>query len=321
MPKTGSTGMSSALVARATRFFAPRRVPVVGLDLPLFKRRGVRVSVQQEYALHPAVSGNKWRKLKYNLLTAAEGAHDRLVTMGGAYSNHLVAVAAAGAELGLATLGYVRGEARLPLNPRLQYCADRGMALHYVSRPDFRRLRSDAAYLAERLTALPGRPYWLPEGGTNALAVRGCTEIWDQWADRPAPDVALVCAGTGGTAAGLIAGAPAGTRGEVVAVLKGDFLQADIARYLPADRATDWSLLTDYHFGGYAKCPPALLDFLIVFRRQSGLPVEPIYTGKLFYGLLDRIERGVYAPGTHLLVVHTGPAPRWCEAAHFTSTR
>ena len=292
---------------RAIRaFFADRSVPVDQVQIPVVARAGVRLLVQREYLLHPEVSGNKWRKLKYNLLAAAGAGADTLVTVGGAYSNHLSAVAAAGARFDFRTVGWVRGEPVQPLNPTLRYCLDRGMQLRYRSRADFRRLRSEPAYRASCLAEVSGRVYYLPEGGTNAAAVRGCAELWEQWEGKLLPDVATVCAGTGGTAAGLITGAPPGVRVEAYAALRGDFLTTDIAHYLAAEESTPWKLVRDYHFGGYAKTTPALLDWMRAFRQETGIPLDPVYTGKLFYGLLDRIERGVYPKGTTILAVHTG---------------
>ena len=321
MPKLSYGGAKSDRRVAVARFFVPRRVPVIALDLPLFRTAGVRVRVQQEYLLHPEVSGNKWRKLKYNLLAAADEAHDSLVTMGGAYSNHLVAVAAAGHRFGWPTLGYVRGEPVEPLNAPLRYCRNHGMRLRYCARGEFRRLRSDAELQRALARAGGARPYFLPEGGTNDLAVRGCAEMWTQWAGKTPPDVVAVCAGTGGTAAGLISGAPTGTRIEVYPALKGDFLREEITRYLPENGATEWLLLGDYHCGGYAKNPPALRAFLRAFRAQTDLPVEPVYTGKLFYGLFDRIGRGRYPRGTEILVIHTGPNGASASGAQRTSTR
>ena len=281
-------------------FFSNPVVPISATVLPTLERRGVRLLVQEEYRLHSEVSGNKWRKLKYNLLAAARAGADTLVTMGGAYSNHLAAVAAAGARFGFRTIGYVRGEQVLPLNPTLRYCERQKMQLHFVSRPAFRELRDTSPIRQHTGT------YWLPEGGTNELAVRGCTEMWQQWTDQQPPDVAAICAGTGGAAAGLIRGAPAGVRVEVYAALKGNFLKEEINDLIDGPTSTDWALITDYHCGGYAKTTPALLDFMRTFRRQTGLPVDPIYTGKLFYGLLHRIEAGAYPRGTTILAFHTG---------------
>lgn len=287
-------------------FFASRPVPVTTVRHPLLDQRRVRLLVQHEYALDDAISGNKWRKLKHNLLAAATARLPVLVTMGGAYSNHLAAVAAAGRRFGFRTFGFVRGEMPEPLNPTLRYCVERGMQLHYYDRTAYRQLRTDARFLAQAMRALPGGSYWLPEGGTNQLAVKGCTEMWGQWQGQSPPDVVAVCAGTGGTAAGLIAGAPASARVEVYPALKGNWMAEEIRRWIPGEAATDWALVSDHHFGGYAKTTPTLLHFIRTFRRATGIPLDPIYTGKLFYGLFDRIERGLYPSGITLLAIHTG---------------
>ena len=295
--------MSTKQISSVREFFSHPAVPVVSLDAPSLDRAGVQLWIQQEYLLHPEVSGNKWRKLKYNLLEAARQSVTQLVTVGGAYSNHLAAVAAAGAALGFSTLGYVRGERAIQLNPTLQYCVAQGMELRYLDRPTFRAARTDPRPL---LAGLTGTPYYLPEGGTNALAVRGCAEMWEALPATLRPDVAAICAGTGGTAAGWISGAPAATRVEVYPALKGDWMKAEIQKWLPAAPAAPWYCLPDYHFGGYARTTPVLLEFIRNFRQQFGLPLDPVYTGKLFYGLMDRIDKGIYPRGTTILAAHTG---------------
>jgi 1-aminocyclopropane-1-carboxylate deaminase len=280
--------------------------PLQLLDAPLLRERKVQLWVKREDLVHPAISGNKWRKLKYNLQEARQQQHHTLLTFGGAYSNHLAAVAAAGQEFGFSTIGLVRGEEHLPLNPTLRFAHSCGMRLYYLDRETYRQ-KSEPAFLAT-LPELYGPAYVLPEGGTNLLAVRGCAEII---ADINIPFDVICCAcGTGGTLAGLIAGM-AGER-QVIgfpALKGGDFLAAEIAALVEAYARkpyNNWHLETAYPFGGYARFTPELLSFIQDFRQQHQIQLEPVYTGKMLYGLFDLVRQGYFAPGSTVVAVHTG---------------
>ena len=274
---------------------------------------------------HPVVGGNKWYKLQHNLALAREQGASRLLSFGGAYSNHLYALAGAGAEAGLDTIGIIRGELVTPLNATLAFARDQGMQLIPVSRSDYRR-RGDQDFLAQ-LRKQYGPFYLIPEGGANEAGVRGCQDMATELAAR-VPDlhgceIALAC-GTGTTLAGLVSGLrhlppdPASGRTKPVtafvrgfAVLKGaDFLRADIRRWLArvgsSTSDADWSLEAAYHGGGYARVGQDLLDFVAYFSRVQKIPLEPVYTGKLLHGLYQRISAGLYAPGSRILVLHTG---------------
>jgi 1-aminocyclopropane-1-carboxylate deaminase/D-cysteine desulfhydrase-like pyridoxal-dependent ACC family enzyme len=285
------------------------------LSDPLLTQKGVELWVLRDDLLHPGIPGNKWRKLKYNLQAAQEQGGKTLVTFGGAFSNHIAAVAAAGKEFGFATLGYIRGEETLPLNPTLQYATSCGMQLHYLNRTDY-RLRNDTRFQAEILKSAP-KPYLLPEGGTNLLAVKGCLEIVTE---LNAPwDVLCVAAGTGGTLAGMIAGA--GGRGRIIgfpALKGGDFLQTEVTELIQAftgQTFQNWELQTHYHFGGYAKHTPALLTFIQKFHQTHGILLDPVYTGKMLYGVFDLIQQDYFAMGTRLVAVHTGGQQGWAGYA------
>lgn len=270
------------------------------------ERAGVELLVKRLDLVHPYVSGNKWYKLKYNLAAARQLGHQTLLTFGGAFSNHVYATAAAGRLFGFRTIGLIRGEAHLPLNPVLQFAAGCGMQLHYIDRQTYQQKHTDP--FIQQLTAQFGPFYLLPEGGSNALAVQGCAEIL---ADLPAPVDYVCCAcGTGSTLAGLLAGADANHLGQAqflgFPVLKGgDFLASAIADLVgkPVERLT---LLTQYHFGGYAKTKPALQAFIAQFMAQHPIPLEPVYTGKLFYGVYDLLQQGYFFNGAKVLVVHSG---------------
>jgi 1-aminocyclopropane-1-carboxylate deaminase len=283
---------------------------------PAAARHGVRLLLWRDDLLNPELPGNKARKLKYNLVAARAAGHSGLLTFGGAYSNHLAAVAAAGRLYGFATTGLVRGEEHLPLNPTLAQCMADGMALHYLDRTTYRR-RAEPEFLAE-IQQQFGHPYLLPEGGTNALALRGVAELIGELRQHTDFETVAVAAGTGGTLAGLALGlAEAGypARAVGVAALKGgDFLRAgiDALTLAAADCVLDnYEVHTGYHFGGYAKLPPELRTFIQQVEADYGVLLDPIYTGKLLFGLLDLIEQGHFAPGSTVVAVHTGGLQAW----------
>ncbi|MGW0566443.1 1-aminocyclopropane-1-carboxylate deaminase/D-cysteine desulfhydrase [Streptomyces tauricus] len=271
-----------------------------------FARRGVRLLLKRDDLIHPELVGNKWRKLAPNLRAAAGRT---VLTFGGAYSNHLRATAAAGRLLGLPTVGVVRGQelADRPLNPSLARCAADGMRLHFVDRSTYRR-KSEPKTLAALLRATACEDaYVIPEGGSNALAVRGCTALGEELGEH-ADVVALAC-GTGGTLAGLAGGLPPGRRALGIPVLKGGFLGADI-RALQEEAFGgphgDWSLDDRFHFGGYARTPPELDAFAADFEQRHDLPVERLYVAKSLFGLVTLAAEGAFPPGTTVAAVITG---------------
>ena len=282
---------------------------------PRAARRNVCLLLWRDDLLNPALPGNKARKLKYNLLQARAEGQARLLTFGGAYSNHLAAVAAAGRLYGFETVGLVRGEESLPPNPTLARCAADGMRLHYLDRATYRR-RAEPALLAE-LQAHFGPAYPLPEGGTNALALRGVAELIGELRQHTDFDAVAVAAGTGGTLAGLALGlakAAYPARAVGVAALKGaDFLRADVDALLAgtSGASSAYELHTGYHFGGYARLPAELRAFIQQFEADFGVLLDPIYTGKLLFGVLNLIGKGHFAPGSTVVAVHTGGLQAW----------
>ncbi|MFG2541550.1 1-aminocyclopropane-1-carboxylate deaminase/D-cysteine desulfhydrase [Streptomyces sp. NPDC048594] len=271
-----------------------------------FERHGVRLLLKRDDLIHPDLVGNKWRKLAPTLATARGRT---VVTFGGAYSNHLRATAAAGRLLGLSTVGVVRGQelAGRPLNPSLARCAADGMRLHFVDRSTYRR-KSEPETLAALLRAVAAEDaVVVPEGGSNAPAVRGCRALGEELGGHA--DVAAVACGTGGTLAGLAAGLPRGRRTLGIPVLKGGFLAGDIRRL--QDRAFggprgDWSLDDRFHCGGYARTTPELDSFADDFEDRHGLPVERVYVAKLLHALLALTQEGAFPRGTALAAVVTG---------------
>ncbi|MHA6250187.1 1-aminocyclopropane-1-carboxylate deaminase/D-cysteine desulfhydrase [Pontibacter sp. CAU 1760] len=280
--------------------------PLQQLQDSLLDEQELTLYIKREDLLHPTISGNKWRKLKYNLQEATRQVHHTLLTFGGAYSNHIAATAAAGQEFGFGTVGIIRGEEHLPLNPTLQFAVSCGMQLQYISREQYRR-KDELAFL-QKLSKQYKQPYILPEGGTNSLAVKGCIEI----VQDIAVDYDYICcaAGTGGTAAGFIAGLKGEKQVLIFPALKGgDFLKKDIEQLVYTycgQEFGNWSLITGYHFGGYAKVKPELLAFMQAFQEQHDIPLEPIYTGKMLFGLFDLIGQGYFPKGSRIVAIHTG---------------
>lgn len=294
-----------------------RYSPLQLLEDPVLASFGLKLYLKRDDLLHPTVSGNKWRKLKYNLQEAASQQKRRILTFGGAYSNHIYATAAAGQLFGFETIGIIRGEETLPLNPTLSFASDCGMHLHYVDRQTYAH-----KYQWEFLDSLSDRFgdfYLLPEGGTNALAVKGCSEIISEIKmDESAPpyDYICCCCGTGGTLAGLAASLPAGKKALGFSALKGgDFLAGDVKQVLKAYRnafdcpslnTNNFQLISDYHFGGYAKTTPELLQFIQKFEHRHGILLDQVYTGKMMAGLYDMIQQGAFRSSETIIALHTG---------------
>ncbi|MGK5553675.1 1-aminocyclopropane-1-carboxylate deaminase/D-cysteine desulfhydrase [Actinomadura kijaniata] len=270
------------------------------------ERVGVRLSLKRDDLVHPDLPGNKWRKLKYNLRAASEQGHRTLLTFGGAYSNHLRATAAAGRIFGFDTVGIVRGEEHLPLNESLAYAVAQGMRLDYMDRGTYRRKAEPdvVASLRERW----GDFYLVPEGGSNAPAVRGCAELGAEV--DPSFDVVCCAVGTGGTLAGLAAGIASHQRALGFAVLKGGaFLNEEVERLQReayGERRGNWSIVTDFHFGGYARRDEELDAFVADFRRRHGLLLDWVYVAKMLAGVHSLAERGAFREDTRVLAVVTG---------------
>ncbi|MFN6562161.1 MAG: 1-aminocyclopropane-1-carboxylate deaminase/D-cysteine desulfhydrase [Nostoc sp. ChiSLP01] len=282
------------------------------INSKIAREAGVNLSVLRLDVMHPWVNGNKWFKLKYNLLEAKQKNFTRLLTFGGAYSNHIYATAAAGNLLGFHTIGVIRGEEKLRLNPTLSFAVQQGMELVYVSRQMYRQ--SNTAALHEYLQQRFGEVFIIPEGGNNLNGVRGCTEIISE---PMAFDYICVACGTAITLAGIALSLHRGQKAIGFPVLKnGIFLGEEIEILLtnyfasglptPYNFAGSWELMCDYHFGGYAKVNQELLRFSREFGEAHGVPLDYVYTAKMFYGVMDLLQQGFFGKGKSLLLVHTG---------------
>ncbi|WP_329401647.1 1-aminocyclopropane-1-carboxylate deaminase/D-cysteine desulfhydrase [Streptomyces melanogenes] len=279
--------------------------PLQPVEDERFTRHGVRLLLKRDDLIHPALPGNKWRKLALNLRAAAGRP---VLTFGGAYSNHLRATAAAGRLLGFPTVGVVRGDelAGRPLNPSLARCAADGMRLHFVDRATYRR-KAEPEVLAALRERFGEDAYVVPEGGSNSLAVRGCTDLGREL--HGLADVVAVACGTGGTLAGLAAGLAPGQRALGFPVLRGGFLAHEIRELQHGTfgaAGDNWSLDERFHCGGYARTTPELDAFADDFEARHQLPVERLYVAKMLYGLLTLAEEGAFPEGTAVAAVVTG---------------
>lgn len=271
----------------------------------------IKLLLKREDLIHPTISGNKWRKLKYNLLEAKAQGHNTLLSFGGAYSNHIHALAAAGKENGFKTIGIIRGEAHEELNYTLRFAQDKGMDLHYISRSAY-RVKNQPVFL-NTLEKQFGNFYLIPEGGTNLLAVKGCAEIIEE-INIP---YHYVCtpSGTGGTLAGLVAGS-AGEK-EILgfsALKGGGFLEKEVRDLVHGFTQMDyqnWQLITSYHFGGYAKISPQLVDFINSFEVKHQVKLDPVYTGKMMFGIYEMVKAGFFPAGSIIVALHTGGVQGW----------
>ncbi len=278
------------------------QIPNEKVALPLLADKEVSLYIKREDTIHPFISGNKYRKLKYNLLEAKNQRKTTILTFGGAFSNHIAATAYAGKEAGLKTIGVIRGEElkeNWKENPTLQLAAAHGMMFHFVSRSDYRN--KHLPEFQEKLKTIFGDCYILPEGGTNMLAVKGCEEILTNTDVKF--DFVCSCVGTGGTISGLINTAKPYQTVLGFPALKGDFLKQDILKFA---RNENWELIPDYHFGGYAKVDEHLIDFINTFKKDTGIPLDPIYTGKMLFGIFDLIKKDYFKRGTQILAIHSG---------------
>ena len=269
-----------------------------------FADRGIRLCIKREDRLHEHISGNKWRKLKYNLSEARERGFTTILTFGGAFSNHIAATAAAGMQAGFNTIGVIRGEEPKAPNPTLSYARKCGMQLHFISRTDYRQKHTED-YIGSLKTSF-GPFYLLPEGGSNSLAVKGCSEILDD-TDRNY-DYICVPVGTGGTLAGLIAGAKKESIIGFSALKGAGFLEKPVNALLAdfGSIGTKWQIDYNHYYGGYARYSKEVVDFISDFRQKHHIRLDPIYTSKMMMGIYDWARQGKFAEGASVLAIHTG---------------
>lgn len=277
--------------------------PSVNQHLPLKFPKGIQLHLKRTDLVHSTISGNKFYKLKKNLITAKAQDATTILTFGGAYSNHIAATAAAAHAYGFRTVGIIRGEelsGNFQSNPTLAQAHAHGMQLHFISRSDYQK-KTNTDFI-QHLASRFGVFYMIPEGGTNSLAVQGCEEILTL-SDQQDFDYICCSVGTGGTIAGIINASSDGQKILGFPALKGDFLADEVRRWTVRSH---WDLCLDYHFGGYAKTTPELLKFIFQFQQNTDIEIEPIYTGKMLFGIFDLIERGYFPKNSRILAIHTG---------------
>ena len=275
--------------------------------LPELEAKNYQLFIKREDQIHPLVSGNKFRKLKYNLKEALDQKKTTLLTFGGAFSNHILATAIAGKSTGFKTIGIIRGdelgvdlEKTFASNSTLRNASKHGMQFDFVSRETYRNKTS--IEFTEILQKKYGDFYCIPEGGTNSLAVKGCEEILTK--EDSQFDYICSCVGTGGTISGIINNAKNHQKVLGFPVLKGDFLENEILKY--AKKQENWELNNDYHFGGYGKYSDELIHFINRFKSQTDIPLDQIYTGKMMFGVLDMINKKKFPNGSKILIIHSG---------------
>ena len=271
-----------------------QKIKTSNSNLSLFLRR--------EDLIHPFISGNKFRKLKYNLAQAKAENQEALLTFGGAFSNHIAATAFAGKEQGLKTIGIIRGdelESKISINPTLKFAQECGMQFKFVSRELYRH-KTETEFI-ENLKNEFGDFYLIPEGGTNEFAVQGCEEILSKVDSEY--DFVCTAVGTGGTISGLINSSLPHQKVLGFPALKGDFLNNEIRKFV---RKENWELITDYHFGGYGKVNSELIGFINRFYADNQIPLDPIYTGKMVFGVMDLISANYFPINSKILLIHTG---------------
>jgi 1-aminocyclopropane-1-carboxylate deaminase len=294
-------------------------IPVHAINDSLLKRSQINLSLLRTDLIHPELSGNKWFKLKYNLLAAKTQGIDTILSFGGAWSNHLHALSAAGRLFGFKTIGLIRGEVGEPLNACLQDAVDNGMTLYPVSREAYRQ-KHQPCFIKE-LSKQFGEFHLVPEGGTNELGINGVAEILDNIDITSYQTIALAC-GTGTTLAGVIS---ANTFNPIAEedranssvpevlgfqVLKGEgYLQAEVQQLIHQFKISDtcqWSINDEFHFGGYGRISPELIKFCSEFTENSSIPIEPVYSGKMLFGLYNLIKRDFFPQNSSILAIHGG---------------
>lgn len=274
--------------------------PVHRIQDKSFDEQGLKVFIKRDDLIHPIISGNKWRKLKYLLKEAQTQNKTHLVTFGGAYSNHLLATSAAAAKFGFKSTGFVRGEE--VSNDTLFLCRLHGMNLIFTDRESYR----NKSALFDNHFANNNDAFFIDEGGSSALGAKGCGELIDELSEGY--DHVICACGTGTTAAGIlneITKHQLSTQFHGVPVLKnGEFLRKDIDTFL--EKSANYNLHIDYHFGGYGKVNDDLIRFVKQFVATTGILIEPVYTGKMLYALYDLASKSYFQRGSRILAVHTG---------------
>ncbi len=284
--------------------------PTVEIKLPILEEKRVSLWIKRDELTHPTIQGNKWRKLKYNLQFAEENNIKRLVTFGGPVSNHIYSTAAAGLQFGFKTIGVIRGYEHLPLTPTLQFAKDCGMELIFLDKQKYTS-RYNVDFL-QSIESAHGKFHLIPDGGANALAIKGVSELFDEIEIKY--DVCCVSIGTGTTLAGALLNSK-NKNAIGFSSLKGEEIETEINQLLnPFDEIKNqWQINKDYQFGGYGKTTQELMDFVNYFYNKTNIQLDPIYTSKMLFGILDMIKKNQFEVGATILAVHTGGLQGWSK--------
>lgn len=287
--------------------------PLLTFSTPASQQQGLTILIKMDYlrylSAYPndqAFGGNKLRKLKYNIEDALRQKKG-LLTFGGAFSNHIAAVASAGQVFQIPTIGFIRGENHTNHNPTLQHAQHCGMKLQFIDRTSYRR-KTDPQFLNALQQEYPNYLI-IPEGGTNPLALKGVGEIVTEVLEQTphsSIDYWITPVGTGGTLAGLITRLSKTTFAVGVSVLKGNFLTREVHQLVDQQPTSNWEIITDYHFGGYAKWTPTLINYMQKLQQETSIPTDPIYTGKLFYAVEQLIDAHYFQNNSTIMIIHTG---------------
>jgi len=276
-------------------------ITVDEIDLPLLHEKKVRCAVLRIDKIHPIISGNKWFKLKYYLEEAKALNKECIATFGGAYSNHIIATAAAGEFFNLQTAGIIRGERPSTLSPTLKQAVDHGMNLFFVTREQYaQKILPPEIRHQEQI-------YLINEGGYGPIGVKGAAEILNHCETDNYSHIACAV-GTSTMMSGLIKASGPSTEIIGIPVLrdKTNLENALLQLLSPEMKTKKFQLIHEYHFGGYAKCNAELISFMNDVYKDAGIPTDFVYTGKLFFGIFDLIRNNFFPAGSRLLVVHSG---------------
>ena len=286
----------------AINFWLSQEAEIVEIDLDFLNLRHGKIAMLREDQLMDSISGNKLRKLLPNLQKASENGLNKILTFGGAYSNHIAATAAAGRLFNFETIGVIRGQElahKVDSNPTLSQARSNGMHFKFVERETYRR-RSDPEFLAE-LNREYGPCLLVPEGGTNEDAINGVARMAGKIPEKF--NVICTAIGTGGTMAGILSGVHSGQEVWGFSALKGVDHKASLQPFGPG---INRRILDQYHFGGYAKTSSQLIKFINKFKAETGIPLDPLYTGKMIYGLVDQLRSKPKILNQNILAIHTG---------------
>lgn len=269
---------------------------------PLLTDRNIKLGILRDDLLHPGISGNKWRKLKYNILEASEKNHHQIVTVGGSHSNHIAAVAEAGKVFGFNTIGLIRGYEAYRNNPTLMKAAEAGMDIRFLDKASFSKI--DEAYLSGLKNEI-GDFFFVPMGGANSNGERGCREIMQE-IPLETTHVCVPC-GTGSTLAGILNGNSNKANFLGFPVMKnGNFLKQEIKSQLIHPSETEFDLALDYHFNGFGKMNQELASFIKEFSNNQSIALDGVYNGKMMFGIFDLIKSGKILPNSVITAIHTG---------------